>query len=373
VHRKALVFGVVLAASAFLAVMVYQTFEIYPRTDWVQASREARLNPYLALDRWLKKTGHPVRVRLSGNAKLITSAPEKIVFIQASLFTWSGGLYEDLKPWIEQGGSLILSLDAGKDGGREEPADLPAFLKALGLRRKYTASGSGGAPVDFDRNLILKPVKQNKNRARLTSRKDARGIIRLVTLSLGQGSVTVMGSPRFMRSDLVGKPENAQLAWDLTGGRDREGGGVFFIRGAGRPESFYTKLEERGNPVFLIISALTVIGLGFWMVIPAFGRPQKDDEPPGKPIRERFLAEARFLKKFRALDTYLSIYIQELKLKFRRREGSYCDDKTLILRLAALCGMDSDTVEKALRPRRGLTCREFIRQREILETLLERL
>jgi hypothetical protein len=54
------------------------------------------------------------------------------------------------------------------------------------------------------------------------------------------------------------------------------------------------------------------------MIIPLFGRTRPVPALPGKPLRERFLAEGRFLFTYNGLDRYLSAYEAELE---RRVQG----------------------------------------------------
>ena len=58
-----------------------------------------------------------------------------------------------------------------------------------------------------------------------------------------------------------------------------------------------------------------LIILGFWMVIPMFGLVSEEKQRSSRPIKDRFNAEIRFLKKYKALDYYLDIYKREQKTK----------------------------------------------------------
>ena len=71
---------------------------------------------------------------------------------------------------------------------------------------------------------------------------------------------------------------------------------------------------EKGNLFPVVISAIILIVMGFWMVIPVFGLVSVEKQRTSKPIRERFTAEIRFLKKYRALDHYLDVYGREQNL-----------------------------------------------------------
>jgi hypothetical protein len=376
-------FGICAAALALLAVLAYTQLEIYPQSRPRLPSREVRANEYLALDRWLRETGHPVRIESGGNAEDISSAPEGIVFLRASLLDWQDLSFRRLEPWLAGGRRLILSLDI--PWYEEEDEDLSAFLLDLGLRREalsdipaYTAledpepenTGTGAEagedaggvrgdppPVmpDFDSSVILTLSEEPEAPGGIISMEDPQGIIRLATIPVGEGSVTVTGDPYFMQNLYIDKEENARLSWELTGAGDRENRGIFFVRGRRIVPSLWGNLADRGSLVCLILPALVLLAVGFLMVIPVFGRLQKDEDRPGKPLRERFLAEARFLKKYQGLGLYADIYIRELRSRLRQR------------------GYDEDEIAGLVPPKPGPAYRDFLKFRKALETISERL
>ncbi|MDR1933558.1 MAG: DUF4350 domain-containing protein [Spirochaetales bacterium] len=375
-RNRLLVFIVSLMILALIACGVYESFEVYPKQERLPPSREARRNTYLALERWLEKTGHPVRVLTDEPAAVPSAAGEAVCVAEASRIDWkqTRGLFS----WIEGGASLVLSLDRDSGGSKE----LAAFLALLGVRRTAQsrtprpASGNSRPPgdspevfPDFDSSVGLKPVKENPKRKAMVCRRDSGGTIRLITVSLGKGSVTVCGFPRFMMWRVLQEDKNSALAWELTGARDPANAGVLFIRAGRVQENFYSTIRSHGELVFLIVSALTLIVVGFWMVIPVFGRPKPEVLRPGRPLRERFLAEARFLKKYGALESYLEVYIREIKLRLRMGDGDHVPESFL----AERCGMDRRDIERAFFSGRGVSLREFMQRRKILETILESL
>jgi hypothetical protein len=121
-----------------------------------------------------------------------------------------------------------------------------------------------------------------------------------------------------------------------------------------------------------VVSALIVVIAGFWMVIPVFGRRKPGACLPGRSITERFLAEWRFLKKFRALETYLAAYIQEIRIRQGVLEEAFRPELSASL-LASRCGLPEREVRNALLPGKNIKFREFLRYRKILETILEKL
>ena len=101
---------VVAGALLLLGVLACSQFEIYPQKEFIPYSRQARANEYLALDRWLVRTGHPVRVIPSGGAGTLEEGPERYVCVQASCFDWDGA-EETILPWVEKGGRLVVFMD----------------------------------------------------------------------------------------------------------------------------------------------------------------------------------------------------------------------------------------------------------------------
>ncbi|MDR3200161.1 MAG: hypothetical protein LBT68_01770 [Spirochaetales bacterium] len=366
-RNRLLIFGLCAVILGLAAYGISETFEIYPKETWARPSREARINAYLALERWLEKTGHPVRI-VSGGEEFFPES-EAVCVAQASRVDWKDT--EKLLAWVMNGASLVVSLERAADINTTGLAD---FLEFLGVRRRTDAAAENRNSlskdtIDFDKRLRLKPVKENPNRKRMICRKDSGGAIRLITVPLGKGSVTVCGVPRFMMSSrLLRDAENAALAWGLTGARDAANAGIVFLRGELTRENFYSGIRSHGELVFLIVSAVILIIAGFWMVVPVFGRPARDPERPGRPLRERFLAEGRFLKKFNALESYLDAYIQEIKLKLR----TDASDVPAAF-LASRCGLDARDIEYAFRSESGVKMRDFLRRKKILETILESL
>jgi hypothetical protein len=387
--RKCLaVFGVIAGILAILGLIAYAFFEVYPKPKHVSPSTEALFNEYLALERWLNQTGHPVRVEFTAGTSL-AEAEEGVIFIEAPVL--DGKIPPELKTLAAAGASLILSLDERRD----EETD--AFLRGLGLEGisgpaawgesedGESAAGENGGPPedsaagpDLDHLVRFLLLPELAGREDVLTLADGKGMIRLVTVPLGPGSITVMGVPCFMKSVKLGNEANARLAWELTGGRDRENRGVLFIRegrdsSAGLEEDgdFFAKLSRRGHIFSLAISTLALVVVGFWMVIPRFGVTGREDRSAAKPIRERFLVEARFLEKHHALGAYLDVYIQEIRVKLRRREGDF-DDADLVPLVKGICGL-GDEAEEIVNHKERIGLREFIKCRKIIDIILERL
>jgi hypothetical protein len=359
---------VVVSALLFLGILTYTRFEIYSEKEFIPYSRQARDNEYLALDRWLAGTGHPVRMVPSGKADTLEKGPERYVCIQASCFDWDGA-EETILPWVEKGGRLVVFMDLS--GGEY----LVSFLAVLGLKAEpyqYAPDETDDSPDEeekaafpvFDTRIAFYPAETGRDRGEnFGPRKtveDMRGATRVVTMYPGEGSVTVAGRPLFMQNYFIGGVPNARLAWQLTGAALEEKEGLLFIRKKRTAKHFFGRLAERGNPLPPVLSVLILVAAGFWMVIPPFGIPLQDEESPLRPIRDRFLAEIRFLKKYGSLDVYLRLYMDELKKQDRGRKR-----EELTARLIQF--------EEILKPGKKLSFKKAVLYLEKLEDMAERL
>ncbi|MDR0589564.1 MAG: hypothetical protein LBG25_03355 [Spirochaetaceae bacterium] len=378
------IFIICLGVLGLLALAGYALFEIYPVTDYYEPSVESLSNEYLALDRWLQKTGHPLNINTTGKLASPDLLSEKTLLIQSSRFGWSGK-DASLRAWIEAGGNLVIFADLP---WYDDEEGLSNFLEGFGITiKKFSsldyeeeneeAATIPDAPEDDseepDLDLEVYFLVEEKPDAPARILQDRRGKIRMVTMPRGQGSITALGVPYFMWSAYIGEKQNARLAWRLTGALDRDNQGIYFIRGKTQQASrLWGKLAERGNITALVAPVLILILVGFWMVLPAFGRPVRDEERPGKPIGERFRAESRFLRKYGALDLYLEAYVEELWTKLRVRQGMSHPDQ-MVLVLAERWGMDVSAVEKIIHPKGKLTYRDFVNSIRLIENTEERL
>lgn len=370
-RKKILIFAIILAVLG-LAVWVFTLiFEIAEDERYAAPSREALANDYLALDRWLRSQGHPVRVERSGNIETLMTASEGTIFIQPDIFFWTKPALDYLDSWVKQGGSLVLCLDYYRHWDEDE--DLGAYLYHLGLEPgddPNEGSYNDSRAPSFGRNVHFKDPGPDA----ILVLKDESGLIRLVQISRGKGKIAVTGRPRFMTSFRLDEEPNVRLCWYLfADSSPSKDAGVLFIRGQKRPEGIFGRLFQQGNFSIVIVSALVLIVLGFWSVIPVFGVVRKNEEKPGKALAERFLAEGRFLGRFGALDYYRNLYFREIRRRFMKQEDY--SEAEIIRQAALLWDRDkrgSNTAEQVLSfAPQGK--KDFVQTIVILKTILERL
>jgi hypothetical protein len=389
-NRRLIIFLIVSIILIAAGIFIYSNLEIYKRETEIFPSREAIANNYLALERWLSETGHPVRIEKRAEISRIVSAPEKTVVVHASSCEWKD-TPALLVPWMERGGFLVIILDSAffddelaqflasfgivkdnqsqkKDQDNESVEEIPEEENLEEIINKFMlgeieddeniSTSEKSNFCDFDWNIRFS-VTEGKDVAVL---KDSDGIIRLAQISLGDGGLAVTGKPYFMFNDYLKRDVNAALAWDLTGARALDDNpGIIFLRSKRSAKSFFGKIADHGNISPLFISVFILIITGFWMVIPVFGPVFGEKQSRARPIRERFLAEACFLKKYGALTAYLELYLREIK---RRAE------KTVPASTAMINGDDEiAAIEKAMQ--QGMKNRDIIKSLRRLQKKLE--
>ena len=352
-----------LVVFGLFAFVFFHLFEIVESQEYFPPSREAQVNEYLALDRWLTREGFFIRVQNAGNIETLKAAREGIIFIQSELFDWDEEAYNYLEKWVEEGGSLVLSL--GNNRNWENDEELGPFLDRLGLEADTSRGNAGyiheSETPSFGRNIRFLPPQDES----ATVMKDENDAIRLVQFSRGWGKITVSSRPRFMTSALLEEEANARLSWYLLSGA----GDILFIRGHRPTESIMGRIFQLGNFLVIIISSLVFIVLGFWSVIPLFGVVRGNEERPGKVLAERFLAEGRFLEHFGALDLYRNQYFREIRRRLLKQEQ--LRDEEIIKRAAFHLGIETSLVEQAIAG--GSKKKHFTESIVILKSILERL
>jgi len=318
-NKKILIFACLIFFLALVGFILYSNLEIYGKKSIVFPSREILTNEYYAMEQWLKESGHPVRFDNNFKAEKFAGVRERVVVLHSTEGSWDNA-GEFIIPWIEDGGYLIISLKYTDVLLINE--NILKMLSDLGITvENGIILGEGVSEINLpnepepekpipDMGFNLTFLCDDKNE--IFSIKDKYGYVRFAEVSIGKGALTVTGFPYFMYNFNLKEEVNAKLAWRLTGARAAGGNkGVLFVRERQISESKLGKIMKRGNLLPVGISIFLLIVLGFWMVIPVFGLVSVEKQKTSRPIRERFIAEIHFLKKYHALDHYLNIYERE--------------------------------------------------------------
>jgi len=336
-NKRLIIIAAVIFFFIILGFFAYNYLEIYKRNRYIDPSREALVNLYHAMELWLKETGHNIRYEVSFNSSRLAEITEKVIIVQSTAFNWR--TTDGIKQWIERGGNFVLCLDLSNNSINE---NLSGFLGSFGITAEYNQPVITplNRAVEYEDDTDIKeiienekddsvndepdkteyPVFQTRTSLKIENEedfyliKDINGITRLAEIIIGDGSLTVLGMPVFMYNYSLIRESNADLAWQLTGGRpEAYNTGILFVRQMDGTSytPLFAAIFEKGNLIPVIISAAALLIIGFWMVIPVFGLLTKEKINVSRSINDRFNAEIQFLKKHHSLDYYLNIYQRE--------------------------------------------------------------
>jgi len=306
--KRIFICAAIILILALLALLAYNTFELYEEKTYSAPSSEVRANNYYAMEKWLKETGHPVRVEKRFYPEKISAIPEKTAVIFATACDW-----EDAEsyfiPWIKEGNSLVICLDYFS--GQEIDENLTEFLSGYGIEASINSEDS---ETDIIPNYYFNIDNDNNKNTLKININEPDSSVTLAMILFKEGTLAVTGYPLFMQNDYLGNKVNAYWSWQLTGelaaGENKR---ILFVRERKMIKSMFGKIMERGNLIPLVISVFLVIIIGFWMVIPLFGPVIEEKPKNSRPIRERFAAEISFFKKYKSLDYYLDANERELQ------------------------------------------------------------
>ena len=357
---------------------------------------EARLNPYLAAEKYLNKQGY--------EAKSSRVWPEnkdglKMIVVPLS-FMKTKGIAMRILEWVEEGGTLVVTMSGGEAGrndftsnesggdglffieeeDEEEATGEAFFLERLRVTTTFTdwsglwavdeveADGHlrrpwhlsrleedyGGYQLEFEGEMGLqtsfgRPWELERD-----------GTARIVESFYGGGSVIMLGHARPFRNPYLARADHAEFLEMLV---DYGGSGsVVFLYGAG--DSFFAMLWSRGWR--FVVAGLVLLLLWLWMRIPRFGPVLADLEVTQKPYGESLLASARYL--------WRSGQVKALVLPLQERidreiEG---DLTTRAERLAEECDLNTEEVASSLQPILSKDPNILLKNVQRLQTLLKR-
>ena len=326
--KKIFITTAITLVIALIGLLCYNYFEIYEYKEPVYPAREVSNNSYYAAENWLKETGHQVRIVNELYTPQLAEINEKVIVIHSRTLHINDP--KEIKQWIADGGFFVLAVEQYSSNLN---ADITDFLLDYGISSEYTDNAviirDTDEKKDEENEIIAEdeteifsfPDFQNRitfiveNDEEFFSISDSAGNIKLAEFLIGDGALTIIGMPVFMNNYHIKKEANAVLTWSLTGGRfseeiPSEEKGILFVRSSNRnaSNSLIETIMERGNLIPVIISAFLLIFLGFWMVIPGFGLVPEEKQRMSRPLKDRFTAEIRFLKKNHALNYYLKAF-----------------------------------------------------------------
>ncbi len=334
---------------------------------------EARRNPYLACEHFLRRMGVPARSL--ANPKALDKLPpaDETILIPTERATLGEARSRALLDWVKRGGHLIVRVRHPIKGQRPAPDPLldPLGVHGRDLGWENVKPGEttkvdrepGGEPME----VAFRPtyVLDTDGSKPIWEIHDARGT-RLVQIGLGKGRITVLSDTGVWENARIGDHSHARLLFVLAAERPRSP--VLILASDDLPP-LWRWLWER-VPAIVISAALLLLA---WLAqAPGrFGPLRPEPEPRRRALLEHIEATGHFLWRQGGASELEEATRQALLRRLRRHHPQLAraPGAERARRLAELSGLGPRLIRSALdgEPIEGRD--PFTRRIQVLETL----
>ncbi len=325
---------------------------------------KARLNPYLAAEKYLNQQGWDVE---SSRTWLNYDDETQMIILPGS-FLQTKGIAMRVLDWVNQGGNLVITIEGGEPDRNDftesgsgmgvfEPGDYAGLDHALeqfkisSSQYSYQAAEDdsknrghlsrpwelvkteeewGGHSLEFEGEVGLN-IEEGRNWI-----QNEDGKSRMVGLNYGAGEVLVLAHARPFRNPYLARADHAEFL-DHLSGRYGDGGKIVFLYGSSN--SFFGLVWKKGWMV--VIAGLILLVVWLWMRIPRFGPILRDNLVKRQPYGESLITSARFLWRTGELEHLVRPLRTQLESEHQGDPASFYD------RLAEESGLSRDEVVEA--------------------------
>ncbi|MNO87602.1 hypothetical protein D3C76_790250 [compost metagenome] len=371
--------GVVLLA----ALSAYLYFKATPYAEEIDhgPSPEARANPYLAAEHFLRRQGLSVRHANSLDVLPSLEPHRHSLLLLGDRYNMTPRQIDQVMNWTRAGGRLMFVAQSLWDERTGQSNDLlldrvqlhQSLSKDLKdpppnndndrypqLTKFYLKNQVAPAYTGFDTAFHLEDPK-NLAQAWANSRKATH----MIQLNHGLGSIIVVTDADLWKTPAIDQYDNAWLLWYLTADTD-----VTLLFNS-EHDSLWTLLLRYFPQALVTLIAL--IGLWFWHVGVRHGPLQVPAPNTRRQLLEHLRASADFMWRRNGQHNLLQALQQDILRRVRRRHPGYeqlgAAEQSQVL--ARLTGQSIDAIDLAMspRPKQRLSSAEFSRQVAHLQTL----
>lgn len=343
-------------------------------------SPEARANPYLAAEHFLRQ--HGLSVQHANGLERLATLPAKgnSLLLLGERSNMSPRQVEHLLEWTKAGGHLLLVAEAlwdeesGKSGDllldhlhlhqtlSDEPEEPVQARKKLApdLTKLYVDNETAPAYFSFDTDFNLTDPKHLAQFSANSAKSS-----HLMQLKLGQGNVTVITDSDLWKYPAIGKHDNAWLLWYLNQGTDVT---LLFNSDV---DDLFTLLLRYFPQALVALAAL--LALALWHAGMRQGPMRAPAPKARRQLLEHLQASADFLLRRSGQGALLhALQCDILRAARRRHPGfEHLDTAEQQQALEQLTRQPSHVISQALGPlpAKRLSSADFSRQVASLQTL----
>ena len=343
-------------------------------------SPEARANPYLAAEHFLRQ--HGLSVQHANGLERLATLPAKgnSLLLLGERSNMSPRQVEQLLEWAKAGGHLLLVAEAlwdeesGKSGDllldrlhlqqtlSDEPEEPVQARKKLApdLTKLYVDNETAPAYFSFDTDFNLTDPKHLAQFSANSAKSS-----HLMQLKLGQGNVTVITDSDLWKYPAIGKHDNAWLLWYLNQGTDVT---LLFNSDV---DNLFTLLLRYFPQALVALAAL--LALALWHAGMRQGPMRAPAPKARRQLLEHLQASADFLLRRSGQGVLLHALQRDILRAARRRHPGFehLDRAEQQQALEQLTRQPSHVISQALGPlpAKRLSSADFSRQVASLQTL----
>ena len=343
-------------------------------------SPEARANPYLAAEHFLRQ--HGLSVQHAKGLERLETLPAKgsSLLLLGERSNMSPRQVEQLLAWAKAGGHLLLVAEAlwddesGKSGDllldrlhlrqtlRDEPEEPVQARKkrAPDLTKLYVDNETAPAYFSFDTDFNLTDPKHLAQFSANSAKSS-----HLMQVKLGQGNVTVITDSDLWKYPAIGKHDNAWLLWYLNQGT------VVTLLFNSDVDDLFTLLLRYFPQALVALVAL--LALALWHAGMRQGPIRAPAPKARRQLLEHLQASADFLLRRSGQGALLQALQRDILRAARRRHPGFehLDTAEQQQVLEQLTRQPSHVISQALDPlpAKRLSSADFSRQVASLQTL----
>jgi hypothetical protein len=372
-----------LIAVSVVALSVYLYLKVTPYQTVIDhgPSPEARTNPYLAAELFLRK--HGLSVEHANDLDILPSLDprRRSLLLLGDHNNMTPRQIDQVMNWTRAGGRLLFvaeSLWNEKLGHSNDLLlDRVQLHQSLSKDLKEPPPNVGDDPFPLLTKLYLENedapayagfntafhLEDPKNLAQAWA-NSARAT-HMMQLNYGRGSITVVTDADLWKTPAIGQFDNAWLLWYLTA--DTRVTLIFNADHDNLPTLLLRHFPQA------LVALLALIGLGFWHVGVRQGPLQEPAPKARRQLQEHLRASADFLLRRNGQAGLLQALQQDILRRVRRRHPGFeqlgVAEQWLVL--ARLTGQPTRAISQAMspRPKQRLSSVEFSRQVAHLQSL----
>ena len=334
----------------------------YHHIPWVEEtvdlgySLEAKLNPFLAAEIYLKELGISAKSHWGLGALDDLSDHLDTLLITSSRLSMAEGGISQLREWTQNGGHLITTAQSYYNDQKQGSAD--QLLDEIGVHRypvdfepsmeplkentatlndetnEMAEDDSGKASMKLEEDVeLLTPIEfedvENPVWVNLSghsnlvdtsgkaifSAKNNQGV-NLLQYQMGEGVLTVLSDDAFLRSHEIGSHDHAYFLYLLTRGSKQ-----LWILYSGETPSLPALAWK--HAALLLISAFVLLAFWLWRRSHRFGPLQWNSSLPRRQLMEHIVAGSNFNWRHKNLDKLIKSIREDIDGRMQLRHRNY--------------------------------------------------